>query len=355
MSISLALVSALQQTSGGSIPPPEVESERPSEEIVVTGSRPISRAVRRSDDPTSITFDMRALAAAACAVGARLDTAPCPSLPVGTAGSILPMTVNGVPGRLLIDPDGMEEAICNFGFIRKAGLRNHGTRPLAQVGPMKVDGAREFAAFRVNGRKLSRWVRWTVRPAVTNADCVLGPAGLAEDIVRFEIRPVEPGMTEIALPFYDAPREWDDRSVATSLRVARQEIGVGLSFRNKVTILSAPAALLLAPSLGGVVEGTARSARIEYGVYRPVRRLVVQRPLTVGPLSTTLIHVRVDDWGDANGVSAAVKGLGADDILVTGKIAQRWSLKKVAIGWGDLSRCASLVYDKPGRRIVLTC
>jgi hypothetical protein len=141
--------------------------------------------------------------------------------------------------------------------------------------------------------------------------------------------------------------------------------GFGLSFGvehdYRLPLASAATGAALLAELGGTVTDEVWDEEILLGVTRPVRRVVLARPLEIGPFLLREIAVRVRDRRDAMGAGAALpEPPGPDDdpaeIVVTadrpGKMRPVYTLE---IARPVLAACRSITFDKAAGQILLDC
>lgn len=285
----------------------------------------------------------------ACGSGSTIEIDVCGSELPATR---LPMSVNGKPGVVLIEPGGPDEFTCNQDFVVRAGIFGEGPLPLISVGPIKVVGAFGEITVLVSGQKVRRFARWTNRPSVRNADCVVGPRGLNYDRVKFVLGPPQPNASITALPFYPRVRG----SIYGSVPVGEDTIAVRFELDHSRSVLTAPAARIVARALGGTVTGPTELDHVAMGVSRPIRKFLLQKPLRVGSLSLQNSFVRVSDYGDATNIRYnPMDELQPGDLVVTGRFKNPGRIKLMRIGRSDLSSCSSITVDLRGKRIELAC
>lgn len=301
----------------------------------------------------SVTFDSRLRPDRTCPPSKANDVVVCA---IGERNNTIPIRVNGVEGTMLIDPGGPTSPSCNSDFMINARVTGYGPAPIGRVGPIRINGRYDDVVYFSAGRSFMRATTWGDRPAVDGADCVMGPGGLDAAVVEFRLGPARQGQRTHAIPIYRPRRnQWDGR-VTGRLDVAGLPVNVRFDTLRELTALTAPAARIIAPAYGGTVEGDVQDTDIWWGVRRPVRRLRTRQILTVGPLSLDTLYVRVSDYGHANALASVDPDeIGHDDVVVTGQRPRNDGIRILRVGRDDLSRCASIVFDKPAGQILLTC
>ncbi len=299
-------------------------------------------------------FPGAAIAIAALFIGG--TAAPTQDELVVAGDGIVAASVNGAPGRIRIDPAVPSIALLGPDWGSRARLRPSLFGFAYLVGPEQVRGATDVTPIAVGeGAEVRRRrVGWTARPYAANADGVIGPGGLAHEVVRFVLRPALPGERTIALPMVDRGGLFG----AWGFLYARIDVGgTAMAIRfdphRLRTLATAGAGVRLASSHDGRMSGGTESAEIAFGISRPVRTLRLGVPLAVGPLSLSTLGVRTSDFGDAGSIRE--EGGDPDEIVVTGRRRRNTSRDHILLGADALSRCSSIVFDKRARQIRLSC
>lgn len=304
-----------------------------------------------------VTFDISGGRAQPCPVQAPGDVVVCART---ARENIIPITVNGVTGRLLVEPGGPRDPVCNADFASRAGLLNDDTDgeeiAIGRIGPERVLGRSGRFRVAIEGVTDMKRVSWPSRPFLTQAECWAGPAALPHPRVRFLLGPSTAGARSVALPEYDGHRGSRDSATDAMLTIGRVAMMVRFDALNPHTALTAPAALVLARASGVRLDGLVGDTGIYYGIRRPIRRLVTAAPLVIGPLSITTLFARVSDYADASAVqSLDPSEFAADDIVASGPRQRIDGSMIVRVGSDDLARCQSITFERKAKRIVLTC
>jgi hypothetical protein len=154
---------------------------------------------------------------------------------------------------------------------------------------------------------------------------------------------------------------------STSHAVVRGEgyvflMTLGVEQQARLPIASAATGADLAAALGGRLEGAPWQEEILLGITRPVRRLVLDRPLVVGPWRFREIAVRVRDLADASATLSpdqqAIADAEADpaEIAVTASSGKgRGVARFLSLGRAHLEGCARLEIDKTARKLSVHC
>lgn len=293
-----------------------------------------------------------------------LGAAPPPAERVVTPGDTVAVTVNGVPARLSIDPDASGMPMVAQSFATRARLScappclGRFCEPPCwvlglQLGRERIFGRAAVARFGWNGAaSMPRRVSWYGRDWGDGLDGAIGPTGFPERIVRFSIGPSRPGERTATLPVFERTNlPWWSLIVHGTLKVGGKDVQVRFDLRNRRSLATAGAAVLIARAHGGTMTGERARQVVLLGVERPIAMMRLARPLAVGPLALTNLGVRVTDGSGANTIPQADADPSEVVVTARGKQTQRF----LSIGRDDLARCSSLVFDKGARQIRLTC
>lgn len=270
-------------------------------------------------------------------------------------GTVVPFKANGVDGKLRIDPGAQAQITCNASFAQRAQMTTERV-------PRRHDFGGVFEHFDIAlvevvfGKTMSqRWVDLGNSDFLDDPDCEIGPGGFAIPIEFVLSRPIE-DETTISLPMRRDPFSLSDFSYA-ELRVGKEIVEVRFDLRERETFATANAAKFIASENGGKLQGPARPIVIAWNFKRPVRTLVLDKPLMIGALSIPMMNVRVHDWGSVLTINDADASIGDDaavDVVVKArKKARKWAA--IRVGSDQLFDCSRILYDNPNRKIELTC
>ena len=115
------------------------------------------------------------------------------------SGETLAMTVNGVDGRMRVDPSALPRMICNPDFAVRAKIVAQGRAALLSD-PADVFGSYGSVALRLAGRVQEVRANWLDRRYVEGADCVIAPEMIGVGVVRFESGRSSRGERTVAMP-----------------------------------------------------------------------------------------------------------------------------------------------------------
>ncbi|MGJ3648496.1 hypothetical protein ACLB0R_08490 [Sphingomonas sp. GlSt437] len=261
---------------------------------------------------------------------------------------IVPVRIGGKPARLRISPWAPAAPTLNPGFAEAIGLHGGLFGVAVKVGPIKVKGGTGVTKLEFGKVGFKRRVVWFEKDYERAADAAVGPGGLPVDIVRFRLKAPGEGEQTASLPLVQEMF----RPAYAQIGLADRKLHVLFDPHRARSIATAGAGQALASALGGQLSGDRGRTQVAFGIERPVRSMRLARPLVVGPLRLNEITVRISD----NGTTAGIADADADpeEIVVTAKGGgDRRDF--IILGADVLSRCSSIVFDKPQRAIRLTC
>ena len=264
---------------------------------------------------------------------------------------LIDATINGHPVRLRVDPETSGYIILNPETVTRIGLRRSMLGSSTRIGPVRLTGSSKVARVRIGDTEGNRRLVWIDRPAVEDADGLIGPADMPYDRVTFTLRPGAEGEAAYALPMEFV------RSAGLSypLTLGEQVVRVQFSLVKPDSMATAAAGALLASTYGGGWTGEARDQLIEFGVVRPVRPLVLQRPAELNGFGFSSFLVRTSD-NRGNLDLPPEPDADPSEIVVTGSNGRRSrAVYSLTLGRDRLSACSSLVWDNRSRQLTLRC
>lgn len=297
---------------------------------------------------------------------ALIAAAPKPDGITLPADAPIAASINGEPVSLSLATGGVDRITLNPDTVARLGLKPAGLMGKAQVriGRSKVlTGRNTPGKVMLAGLAFNQRLFWFEGAGPIAEHGSIGPMALPKAVVTVEIKPGGgSGGSEWALPLFGDINSGSYGGV----RGAGYGFGLSVDVRGRLPLPLASAAVGadLATALGGRLEGEAWEEEIFLGVRRPVRRLVLDRPLQLGPLRFDAVAVRVNDRRDAtaqlaNGQAAPPD---ADDdpseIVVaadTGKQRRVVRVLTLSRSQLDAAGCTALVVDKPAKQLRLRC
>jgi hypothetical protein len=267
--------------------------------------------------------------------------------------------IAGQPVRLRVDPASGRFIELNASAAKRLDLANParmvGDRPVdidrarTQVGKVTIEELTTDELVGYAGRVLPLSVSWSDRDFVPDADGTIVPSMLPQDEVRFVRRPVGSGDASASLPL----RWIAERGLLARIPAAGEQVDVTFSLIARDTIATAAAAAFLAEAHGGRLRGPVEQKVVMMGVSRPVRMLVFDRPVAVGPLRLPAVAARIFDWSGKVEIPAET---GPDDeLVVPARVKAQRSWAKLALGLDHLGACAELVWRRLPFEMTLVC
>ncbi|WP_156347000.1 hypothetical protein [Sphingomonas sp. Leaf33] len=258
--------------------------------------------------------------------------------------------------RLLVDPGAPAMPILTEEAAARAGLKAGPFGIGYRVGPVMVAGRSAVGRIGLGDAPAKRRIGWTANPYAPGYDGVVGPGGLPDPVVRFQLRAARPDERTIDIPMADDGGLFGNWGASNGvLTIDGQPLQVRFSLQQDATIATAGAALTLAKAFGGTLDDDRAEAEIVFGVKRPVRTLRLARPFTIGPIALTTLLARTTDFGNADGIAASGTTPDPDEVVVTAKGKRDHKRDRVILGRSALSGCSSVAFDKPAKLIRLTC
>ena len=283
-------------------------------------------------------------------VAASLVAADAPPLTV-SGDRTLDARVHGAPARLRIGPGAASIPVFNPDFAARVGFKAGMFATRARIGPVTLPGKSAVIRFDLGEGEFKRRVTWFTAPAVDGADGLIGPGGLPAPVVRFAIGPAQPGERTVTLALAD----FGYSGMGTQMTAGGEQINVMFDLDRARSVATAAAGAAIARGHAGTLDGVASKMVINLGVERPVRHMTLATPLQIGALALSDLTVRTSDFGSVASIpDAAAPEPDPDEILVTG---EKMKTKRLIleIGRDYLDRCSSLVFDKPARKLTLSC
>ncbi|MEN2787032.1 hypothetical protein ACFOKI_08065 [Sphingomonas qilianensis] len=297
-----------------------------------------------------------ALAIAAMGVLAG-ETAPLAERIVA-GDAIIPVTLNGQPGHLRVDPGAPGVPLVSADYAGRAGLKGGMFSLGYGVGPIRAMQSTAVAKLDVGQGVFKRRIGWGKLDYAPIADGTIGPADLPEPVVRFVLRAAAAGERTVALPMIDGGGMFGGFfGLYAQIMVGGQPMRVRFDPYHPRTLATAGAALRLAAAQEGRLSGESVPTEIVFGIQRPVRTMNFARPLELGPLSIATLGVRTNDGGNATGIAEGPpEKADPDEVVVVARGKERDpNHDRLSLGADQLERCSQIVFDKPAKQIRLTC
>lgn len=254
----------------------------------------------------------------------------------------------GMPGTRVLNPD-----VAAHLALKPSKMWGHWDR----IGPIIVKSSTDKTEVDYLPIRRKDRFAWSTYRVIENADGVIAPSALPYDQVTFSLAAARPGETLITLPLQSTGLlGWGGN--ATSLLVEQTEIRVIFRLDRDENVLVAPTGKLIADAFGGVLTGQIRPFSVRYGIERPVRLMVLDKPLLLGGRAISNPWIRVSDFGDATRIpDGEAPVVDPDEIVVQAENTQKKkkSFQLIALGRSFLAGCSSMTYDFKRKQIRLSC
>ena len=294
--------------------------------------------------------------------GAARQPAARPGERVVSGEALVPVTVNGTPLRLRIEP-GLPGMILVAPALKEPlGLKAGGLFGIGvcyRFGRETTCGGTKVTRLGWAGEKpQKRRIGWMSRPYQPPADGTVGPAGVPEAVVRFALHPPRAGEETAVLPMQGGTGLFGGWFVLDgTATIGGAPMRLRFDPHHPRSLVNAAAAVALAASHGGTMTAETGRQEIAFGIERPYRVMKLARPIAIGGLTLASVGVRVTDGDLAGRIAeegAAPEAADPDEVVVTARKGKpRTGL--MILGGDALAACSSLVFDKAARQIRLTC
>lgn len=292
-----------------------------------------------------------------------LAAAPPPTAITLPAEAPILASINGEAVLLSLATGGVDRITLNADTVARLSLKPAMLMGKAnlKVGRTKVlNGRNTPAKVILFGQAVNQRVFWFEGAAPLAQQGRIGPFALPQGQVTVQLQPSIG--RDFSLPLFG------DISSGAYGVVRGAGYGFGLSVdiagRSRLAVASAAVGADLAAALGGRLEGEPWQEEIVFGITRPVRRLVLDKPLEIGPFRLPAIAVRVTDRRDGTAQLATGQQAVTDaeddpaEIVVNGDSTKKRQVVRVL----NLSRtqldaagCHAIRYDKAGGQLVFNC
>ncbi|MEI6484763.1 MAG: hypothetical protein WCO11_00695 [Sphingomonadales bacterium] len=299
----------------------------------------------------SAPLEIALLLALAAPAGARPKPAPLPPLPplvLPAAAPQIDATIAGQPVRLTVDFSGDAIVQINPDVARRLMLPGEapGTFRVAvgQAG-IGIPYSREIIA--IDGRSVEVRVLAPAAPPPGQAEGSDGSISLAllpHPSVTLRWRAAGPGDITTRV----ATRTGLGNSIAFDWPLPGQNaLEVELDPLRPISVTSVAGASRIAGAGAGTLNGAVRRVEIGYGVARPVRPLLLARPLRIAGITLRSIDVRLFDWAGKADLPPDAEG--DDALAVVGRRGRQRGWPIVRLGRDALQHCASIQWQRSSR------
>ena len=256
--------------------------------------------------------------------------------------------------KTLIGADADRWELARYDFSKLPA--RHG--PGVDIGPTDIRGRWSSFKFDFGGRRTRSRGHWFEADPRKGANVLIGPYTIPHPVVRFALRQPSPGERVSSFPL--APKPELLGLALTSARFGGRDIGFAFSPDLPTTRATAAAASAILREFGGGFDGPTQRIDHLWAVPRPARPVRLSNPLKLGPIALSNLLARI---ADNDGRVQTITENHAEDpetaaeetVVVTGRRKGPQPVYMVILGADALGHCSSITFDKPNRRILLSC
>jgi hypothetical protein len=284
----------------------------------------------------------------ATASTARKPAPPSGELVLDLANPIVTAKIGDVPLRLMVGFEQKAVVELNPSAAKKLPVAFEPGFE-ADVGRTTLPGIAASAPMTIGGRTMPVLLSSHGRDCCETADGTISPLLLPYARLRF-VRSGPPA----ALPELDFTMEESEErglEVRQATRVA--PIFVQFSLDRPDTVATSSGGAILAQAYGGHFEGGYVPTVAAFGIERPARTIVLDRPATLAGFHFDRLRTRIADFAGHYELprDSAEQG----DIVVSRRVAPQRAWPVILIGRDRLDRCTEIVFDTLTRRLTLRC
>jgi hypothetical protein len=254
---------------------------------------------------------------------------------------VIDAVVDGRTVRLEVEPDLAPAIILNRTVAERLGIRPALTRRMTVSLDERTSVRGRLSAARfslANGMRLQAPVGLFALPVTDAADGVIGLAALPQDVITVRLGPAQPGERRLQAPL-NGPR-----AIFASVQNEDERISIAYRFRTPQSVLDSRATRLLGVFGQLTVQGGLTRYEVVLGLGTRAQPVTSRfQPLGLD-LGTTLAET-----------DAPIEGaLEPGTVVVLG--SRRTPMPpRITLGRNALRACSSLVIDRPGGTLTLSC
>lgn len=281
-----------------------------------------------------------------------LATAPTGTLTLDRADPVVAASIDGVPLRLRVALD--QHAVVELTPEAAARLptlafeRDGG----AQVGRVALSGRVARATLTIAGRTIAVTASSYPRPAGSDVDGEIPP-----DLLPFaEIHLTGPAPSKPTVTTTFRMERSEDLGLFTRIATPGGALVTLFTLRHAATLATGAGGAVLARAGGGRFTGAPGTEARAFGIPRPVRTLMLDRPVSVAGFAITDLLVRTTDFRGDAALPAVPAAPDTADIRVTARAGtpQR-AIPAVTLGRTLLGACPDIRFVTRTRLLILSC
>ena len=287
---------------------------------------------------------------------------PLPPLVLPLDAPVITASISGKPVRLRVDPGGETYVALTAAAMTRLDLagdwpRTDGKPPRRgdinmAIGQLRKDVPFSVEALDIAGRPKSFRVVATAldNTALGGADGEIGVVALPHDDVVLQ----QPGSHPV---WQQLPARWGNDNGSGTLFFAWPagggQLEVELHPFRAISVASVAAASRLAKDAGGHITGPRRDAVLALGFTRPVRTLVLGKPVDIAGARLRQLDVRLFDWSGRQALPPD-----ADDdmaLTVAGRHSRQREWPVLRLGHDALAGCTGFGFHRQQRLVEIAC
>lgn len=269
-------------------------------------------------------------------------------LVLDAADPVIAATIAGVAMRLRVDLGAHDTIELNPAAAARLPLVYVGG-PDVLVGRIRLLGRTAIAKVRIGSVERPLQVIEHGRDCCAGADGMVGPQTLPYDRVLWRNSSAPAPTRTVRLPLDDEP------STGLSALVPDEaaRIRVRFAFWQPESGATAAAGAILAAAWGGRWAGPERQVSAAFGIRRPARPVMFDRPSTLAGFRFDRLMIRTADFGGHE--QLPTDPVSPDEIVVTQKVQRQEAWPAVTLGADRLGRCAEVAFAAGPRSVTLRC
>ena len=269
-------------------------------------------------------------------------------------GEAIAITINDQPVRIRLAPDAISVPTLNADAAQRIGLKPSMIGYIYVIGPEKIGFRTDNVRYRAEtAAPFKRRTAFSDRQVANGVDGIAGPETFPFRRTKLTLRDPDPADQPITLPL---DTEMGRSQTGVRIDVGGRPIFAAFSFDRAESLVTATGGKWIADANGGRFEGDAREAPILYGVSRPIRSLMLDRPLMLGELEVRNLAVRVSDIGNSRGIAESdAPEPDPNEIVVSSDSKGKVPNQRLYLGMDTIGHCASITYDFTAKTVTLMC
>jgi hypothetical protein len=274
--------------------------------------------------------------------------APRSDLVLDPAHPVIEATIAGVALRLRVDLSAHDTIELNPATAARLPIQYVGG-PDVLVGRIRLLGRTAMAKVQIGSVERRLAVIEHGRECCVGVDGMIGPQSLPYHHILWR-NPAAPVANRTIVLLLD-----DDPATGMSALVPREAARIRVRFAlwQPESGATAAAGAILAAAWGGHWAAAEEQVVAAFGIRRPARLVMFDRPSTLAGFRFDRLMIRTADFGGHEQLPN--DPVSADEIVVTQKVQRQEAWPAVTLGADRLSRCAEIAFNAEPRSLTLRC